>query len=355
MDRVRSSNGRLVGIEPYDAKNLPAEVFLSANENPLDVPPEVKDEIVEAIRACRFNRYPDPLAHGLRRQIADSFEIGEDCILMGNGGDEHLLNIFLAYGGPTRKALVMPPTFSVYAYNAHITGTEVVEVPLDADFGIDCDAVIDRVSRGDVDIVIVTNPNNPTGPSAPDGFIERLLATTDALVLADEAYIEFCPERSAFPLLADNANLLMLRTFSKAYACAGVRLGYLIGHPEVIGEFTKVRQPYSVDAVSQAIASVAWRNRSVFEEGIARLVSERERMLSRLRSLEGVEAFPSDSNFILVRVPDAHHVWERLYEEHSVLVRDFSSSRYLENCLRVSMGTTEECDRFVQALETVLG
>ena len=156
------------------------------------------------------------------------------------------------------------------------------------------------------------------------------------------------------PYLETHKNLVILRTFSKAFSLAGVRLGYILAHQDVIREFIKVRQPYSVDAVSQAIGAAVYRNRALFEKGIDDIIGQRSRVIDELRALPGVTVFDSDSNYVLFRVSEAARVWERLYEQ-GVLVRDFSRSPYLENCLRVSIGTEEENTVFLAELRKIVG
>lgn len=352
MDTVRSSQPRLANIVPYDPKYLPADEYLSANENPRNVPEALRQEISEEISTVALNRYPDPLGNELRDMIAQANGLTRDWVILGNGGDELLFNIALAWGGPGRTMLNVPPAFSVYEANAYLTGTDVVNVARTDTFDVDEDAVINRVSQGDIDYVILTSPNNPTGKVISEDFVERLLEATDALVMIDEAYSEFS-RCTVLPLLKKHKNLVILRTFSKAYSLAGVRLGYIFAHPEVITEFIKVRQPYSVDAVSQAIACVVYRNRAVFEQEIDEIIAERDLLLERLRSLDRVEAFDSDANFVLVRLEGADEIWQKLYDK-GVLVRDFSHAPMLENCLRVSIGTPEENRIFFDTLKEIL-
>lgn len=166
--------------------------------------------------------------------------------------------------------------------------------------------------------------------------------------MVDEAYFEFS-RQTARPLLATHENLVILRTFSKAFSLAGVRLGYILANPAVIREFVKVRQPYSVDAVSQAVGEVVFEHRARFEPGIREIIEERGRVAEALRATPGIVPFPSDSNWILLRMEDAGEAWEYLYE-HGVLVRDFSATPLLEGCLRVTMGTPEQNDRFISLL-----
>ena len=353
MRSVRPPAAHLAQMQPYDPKYLPARAFLSANENPLDVEDGLRREIAAELKRVPLNRYPDPLAGQLRDQIAQAYGLRREQVLVGNGGDELLFDLALCWGGPGRTFLNLPPTFSVYEANARLTHTETVNVPRRADFSIDEGAVLDRVGRGDIDYVVVTSPNNPTGNMAPTEFIRRLLDATDALVLVDEAYGEFSDE-SVVPLLGDYENLLVLRTFSKAYALAGVRMGYILGAPTVIEQFCKVRQPYSVNALSQTAASVVFRNRARFAPAIRSIVSERERVFGELAAMPQVCPYRSDANFILVRVPDAHRVWEQLYDR-GVLVRDFSGGALTSDCVRVSIGTRQENNLFLEALADVLG
>ena len=348
---MRQSAPQLQGLTPYDPKYLPARAYLSANENPRDVETEIRQKIISAIRKVPLNRYPDPLANDLRDMIAEANGLDRDQVLLGNGGDELLFNIALAWGGPGRKFLNLPPTFSVYAANARLTNTEVVDVPRLADYSIDEEAVLERVGQGDIDYVIVASPNNPTGKLANEEFLVKLLDASDALVLVDEAYFEFS-RTTMRPYLAMHKNLLILRTFSKAFSLAGVRMGYILGNAEVIREFLKVRQPYSVDAVSQAIAREVFSARQKFERGIMAIISERERMLQELAKVPGTTVYPSDSNYILFKIEGADKVWETLYAR-GILVRDFSHAPMLENCLRVSIGTEEENDEFLAALREI--
>ena len=348
MNQVRPSAPQLAGLEPYDPKYLPARALLSANENPHDVDEDVRREVMRELKRLPLNRYPDPLANGLRDLIAEANGLGREQVLVGNGGDELLFDLALAWGGPGRTFLDLPPTFSVYGANARLTNTTVVNVPRLPDFSIDEDAVLARVAEGDIDYLVVTSPNNPTGKLADEAFLYALLEATDALVMVDEAYFEFS-RTTMRPALAQHENLVILRTFSKAFSLAGVRMGYLLGNAEVISEFVKVRQPYSVDAVSQAVARVVYANRAKFEPGITAIIAERQRVFEGLKKVPGVTPFPSDANYVLFRLERAAEAWQALYDR-GVLVRDFSRTPMLEGCLRVSIGSPEENDAFLAAL-----
>lgn len=431
MKEVRAPQAALEGLVPYDPKYLPADVLLSANENPESLPAPVLAQIADGLSELACNRYPDPLANGLRDDIAKLWGLERECVLVGNAGDELLFNVALAWGGPGRTLLTLPPTFSVYEANARLTGTNVERIPRtsaaglaearqaqrtagvgeskcatgvgkaqgatrdgeapvasleEEPFAVDEQAVLDRVSQGDVDYVVLTSPNNPTGNATPLDFTERLLDASDALVLVDEAYQEF-GGATAVPLIGQHKNLVVLRTFSKAYSAAGLRLGYVLAQPDVIRELIKVRQPYSVDAFSQLVGRAILAHRPLFDQRVRTIVSERDRVYGALRQIEGVTPYPSDANFLLAQLtatsasPEeapvrstvavggeassgsaalddaaaakAASVWQALYDQ-GVLVRDFSHAPGLTGCLRVSIGTARENDRFLEVLRQAL-
>lgn len=349
MDTYRRVPNRIEGLEPYDPKYLPAATTLSANECPLGLPDEVAARVAARLADLECNRYPDPLANGLRDAIAERSGLARDAVLVGNGGDELLLDTFLAWGGPNRSCLNFPPTFAVYGIDAQITGTRLIDVARDASFDIPLDEALEAIGSEDPDIIIVTSPNNPTGNVIARDGLERILCATDALVVLDEAYVEFADE-SFSGLVEEHRNLAVLRTFSKAYACAGVRLGYLLADEAVIREYLKVRQPYSVDRISQVIGEEAYRAQDAMKARVVDIRSERERIMRALSASENVKVWGSNANFFLMRVPEAHRIWEALYRRHGVLVRDFSAVPGLEDCLRITVGTKEENDRLLEAL-----
>lgn len=354
MKEVRQSASSLIGMLPYDPKYKRSDTLLSANESPLNLPDEVRDAIIERIGKLEFNRYPDPLANQLRVEIAKWHGVKPANVLVGNGGDELLFDIFLAWGGPERTLLTFPPTFSVYETNAVLTNTKVINLPRNSeDWSIDVDKTVARLEKGDIDIVILTNPNNPTGTLTPLDDIRRILNASDALVLVDEAYGEYS-DQTAARLLDEYENLLILHTFSKAYRSAGVRLGYFLGNSKVIDEYKKVRQPYSVDALSQIVGEEIVRHRALFEPSIEHTRTSRDRLIAELSQLENVTAYPSEANFIMIKLPFAQRIWKNLDEKHSVLVRNVSGEARLAGHLRITVGTTEENERFLEALKTEL-
>lgn len=353
MGDVRAARTEIEDLVPYEASEVSAEVVLASNENPLTLPSEVLSRISQRAAAFKFNRYPDPTARELRRLIAEANGLEPENVLVGNGGDELIFDMLLAWGGPGRTVLDMPPTFTMYGIDAQVTGTGVVRIPRRADFSVDEAAVLERVSKGDIDIVVVANPNNPTGGLTDESFLIELLRATDALVMVDEAYFEFS-RHTMRPHMSRHQNLVILRTFSKAFSLAGLRVGYLLGHPDVVTEFMKVRQPYSVNAFSQWVASMVFRERMVFEAGIRDIMRGRDQLMHGLSMFDDVTVYPSEANFVLLRVAHASALWRDLLHNHSVLVRDFSRTPGLEDCLRVTVGTEEENGRFLEAMRDCL-
>lgn len=350
-DRLRPA---LRGFEPYDPAFSPCRVNLSANENTHELPEELRAAIDAALLATPLNRYPDPMANELRYALAARHGLARENICVGNGGDELLFNLLFAFGGPGRRVVTCPPDFSEYANFAAMCECEVTPVWRSRDdFSIDADALL--AAAGDAALVILTSPNNPTGDLLDRALVERLLERTNALVLVDEAYVEFAPKgASVMDLLPRNPRLMVLRTLSKAFGLAGVRVGYLAADPAVVDALGAVRQIYSVDVEAQAVALAAVRHRDALAPVVADIVSERERLFAGLMELPGVRVWPSAANFVLARVPGAAEVRRRLRDEHSVLVRDFSAAPGLGDCLRLSVGTREENDVLLDALSVIL-
>ena len=343
----------LRAFEPYDPRFSPVRVNLSANENTHPLLAELAEAVREAVAATPLNRYPDPMANALRDALAERHGTDRAHVIVGNGGDELLFNLLFAFGGPGRAVVTCPPDFAEYANFAAMCETPVVAVPRDAeDFSVDAEALL--AAAADAALVILTSPNNPTGGLADRALVERLLAETKALVLVDEAYVEFAGEdKSLAPLVPGNPRLIVLRTLSKAFALAGLRVGYLVADPKVVDALGAVRQIYSVDVLAQAVALAFVERRAQLVPVVEGIVAERERLAAELAALPGVRVWPSAANFVLARVPNAHRTWERLRDEHSILVRDFSSTPGLDDCLRLTVGTREENDALLDALSVL--
>lgn len=351
--KLRPPRPSLTGLIPYDAKEVDAEILLASNENPLDMPIELKNRIAEHLVEFNFNRYPDPTAPRLCKMIAKANGLEPENVIIGNGGDELIMNMFLTWGGPGRTFLNFPPTFSMYETDARVTETNIVSIPRREDFSIDEEATLARVAEGDIDLIVIANPNNPTGNLTDESFLIDLLCATDALVCVDEAYFEFSrttirPHLDRFP------NLVILRTFSKAFSLAALRVGYILGHADVIRQFKKVRQPYSVSAFSQWSAQIVYRNRMLFEGPIEEIVHERNKLSKALAGMEGIAVFPSEANYVMFQVEHGSSLWRDLLYTHSIYIRDFTRTEGLQDCLRVTVGTPEQNNLFLTAVTELM-
>ena len=352
----------LAGIEPYDPNFTPTRINLSANENTYPLPDGVRQRIDAALAATPLNRYPDPLSNALRDELAARHGVAREQICVGKGGDELLYNFLLAFGGAGRTLLNCPPCFSEYAFFASLTQTAVRDVPRDAETLLpDGPALIEAAHA--CDLAILTSPNNPTGDAVSADLVRALCAACPGMVMVDEAYIEFADNdmgaaATCQGLLDECPNLVILHTLSKAFGCAGTRCGYVIAAPDVIEAFAAIRQIYSVNVLTQAAALAAVRERNAFAPVVAQIASERERVRAALDELAGaglpVHVWPSSANFLLVRVPEAARVREALRDEFSILVRDFSATPGLANCLRITIGTPGENDEVLAALGALL-
>ena len=353
MCALRAARSELDALIPYDAKEIRVDINMSANENPYNMPRELQERLSSHLSRFQFNRYPDATAPRLRDLIAEANGLDVDNVLVANGGDEIIMNLFLTWGGKGRKFMNFPPTFAMYENDAQVTGTEIVSIPRTANFDLDEDEIMERLAENDIDLVIIANPNNPTGNLVSESFLMDMLKATDALVCVDEAYFEFS-RATVRPLLDRFDNLVILRTFSKAFSLAALRVGYMIASPEIVDTFKKVRQPYSVSAFSQWAAQVVFRDRALFENAIEELVFERDKLMEAMREIAGVTVFDSESNFVLFRVAHASRVWRELYHEYSILIRDVSREEGLDDCLRVSVGTPSQNQAFLKALREIV-
>ncbi len=335
-------------LEAYDPQHLEVPTNLSANENSYGLPDDIRAKLAGLVEILAFNRYPDPAAVELRRVIAARHGVVMENVAVGNGGDELIQALLLAYGGANRTAVAFGPTFVMYGILSDITATSFAGLSRDARFDIPADAAA-AVKAAGGDIVFACSPNNPTGNVIDEAAARALAGGVDGLVVIDEAYQEFS-ETTTVELLGDYRNLAVLRTFSKAFSLAGLRVGYLLADAEVIENINKVRLPYNVNVFSQAAAAALMAEAGPLEVIIAEIVRERSRLAAALAGLDGYLAYPSAANFLLVRCSrSADEVWRGLIDA-GILVRNLSSVSGLDGCLRVTVGTPAQNDLVIEAL-----
>lgn len=344
----------LRGLTPYGAPQLDVAIRLNTNENPYPPPAALVADVAASVAAAAagLNRYPDREAEELRASLAAYLGGGLSTaqVWAANGSNEILQQLLMAFGGSGRRALGFVPSYSMHRLIALATGTEWIDGQRRSDFGIDADRAAAAVAAQQPDIVFLCSPNNPTGAALPAGAVEAVVGAATGIVVVDEAYAEFSSAPSALPLLAGHPRLVVTRTMSKAFAFAGGRLGYLAADPALVDALRLVRLPYHLSALTQAAALAALRHADATLAQVAVLRADRDRMQDVLRR-RGFDVVDSDANFLLFgRFDDEHATWQGLLDR-GVLVRDVG----LPGWLRVSVGTTDECDAFLDALGEVTG
>ncbi|MDR5683396.1 MAG: histidinol-phosphate transaminase [Armatimonadota bacterium] len=334
----------------YRLTVVPAPIKLNQNESPYDLPPEVKEEVLGTLRSVPWNRYPPMRAGRLREAIARLQGVKPEKVILTNGSNEAILALISAFaaGG----TVVLPePGYSMARPLAVTAGAHAVAVRLREDLSMDPDALLSAAAASCASMIFFASPNNPTGRAVPPDDVERIVAGFRGLVVVDEAYWGFS-EGTALRLLPERANVAVVRTASKAFGLAGVRVGWVTASRDVIAALDKTLPPYNLDVFAQAAAEAMVRRPDLVRERASQVVRERERVLEALRAL-GVEAFASEANFILFRTPDAAATFDGL-ARRGVLVRDVSHFPMLDGCLRVTVGTPPDNDAFLQALRQAL-
>src|SRR5215467_4339664 len=340
------------GLTAYTLKHFDADVKLDQNENPYELPAELKREVVERVLHRPWGRYPEFVPGSVVKSLAKFAGWPEDGILVGNGSNELIQASLSVTLGPGRRLAVPQPTFTLYKLMATTLQADMDQVLLDREnLTFDTDKLVESARKADV--VVICSPNNPTGNVLDRDALVAVLKNARGIVLVDEAYHEFSGQ-TAFPLLSNHPNLVVLRTFSKAMAMAGLRFGYMMAHREIAREIYKSKLPYNVNIFTLAAAEIILEKHDVLNRGIAALVRERDRVFAELQKRPATRPFPSKANFILLKTAKApRELFDALYRQ-GVLIRDVSAYPLLEQCLRVSIGTPEENDRFLAALDRAL-
>ncbi len=349
----------LRALQGYHSARVDVDVRLNVNESPYPPPAGWQAELAAELATIDWRRYPDRAATGLRAAIADWHGVRPEQVFAANGSNEVLQTILLTYAGPGRSVVTFEPTYQLHAHIGRITGASVVEGERRADFSLDPTEARPVIEAARPAVTFLCSPNNPTGLVEDPAMVRVLLDAAPGLVVVDEAYAQFA-EWTALDLVRDDVPLVVVRTFSKTWSMAAARLGYAVAPAWVVAELEKVVLPYHLDAAKQAAGRLALAHVDEMDARVKQIVAERERVVDALRALP-VDVVPSGANFVLFRVrgdgagaATGHDVWQGLVD-HGVLVRDCSSWPRLANCLRVTIGTPSEDDRFLTALAAVLG
>lgn len=341
LDKLLRTN--IKALKPYssarDEFSGEAEVYLDANENPFNAP---------------YNRYPDPLQWKVKKKISELKNVAPEKIFLGNGSDEPIDIIFRAFCEPAVDNIVtIDPTYGMYQVAADINNVEVRKVKLNDDYGFSAQKLLDSANLY-TKAIFVCSPNNPTANLLEKAEIEKLLIGFDGLVVVDEAYIDFSPESSLLPELDKYENLVILQTFSKAWGMAGIRLGMAFAQPEIIQIFNKIKYPYNISILTQQKALELLESNQEKEEWVNIILEERGKMIRKLFKLPFVQVvYPSDANFILVKMHDARGIYEYLTEQ-KIIVRDRSKIVLCDDCLRITIGSPEENKKLRKALKELI-
>lgn len=377
-------------MEEYSVESVAADIIVNANESNYPLPEEVAAAVTARTARFPFNRYPPIKGENLCRLIADELAVDEDCVKVGNGSSELLEKACYVFGGPGKKIAIPWPSFSMYGEYADLSESETLRYPLTEEGYVDADAVIALCREQQPSLLIVCNPNNPTGNYNSLADMEKIIANVDCPVIMDEAYMEFADGKelppndmrplnklwlvagSTMSLLGRYSNLMVFRTFSKAYGLAGLRCGYAVGAAGLTRQLGKALLPYHVNAYSLMVAKTVYENKELYKKRIKLIREERDKMAAYMRKL-GLRVWPTATNFVLLRAEgDLTRRLARLYADkygadlseqaaggkmifkyflqNSILVRDFTGHPVLTGCLRVTVGLPEENKRILACL-----
>jgi histidinol-phosphate aminotransferase len=344
----------ILTLDEYTLKQYPHRIKLNQNENPFELPQEVKAEILEKLGAMPWSRYPAFVPQRQIDAIAQYAGWVPDGTMLGNGSNDLLQLIFLSVLERNQTVVISQPTFTLYRILARGLGADVVEVLMTPDFRFDVDGIIAAARRTEARLVVICSPNNPTGTLMPEADVVRILEETEGLVVLDEAYIHFAPG-SLRHLLMRYDRLIILQTFSKAMGAAGLRFGYALAPVDLARQLNKIKLPYSVNIFTLVAAEVLLERWDQLKGWIETLIGERERVKAGLQKLPSCKVYPSSANFLLFESlrRDPGDVFDSVLRK-GILIRNVSSYPMLGRALRVSTGTPDENTAFLNAIREAL-
>ncbi len=335
------------------ARKVP--VKLNQNESPFDLPPALKRELLEAFFQISFNRYPSEQPAKLLTALESHCGVPEGSILVGNGSNELTYTLGMCFIHPGDVVVLPCPMFALYESMIHLHGGQAVSITCRSDFQFDVGAMMDAIDTHRPNLVILTTPNNPTGLAMPFSDVEKIVRAAPGFIVVDEAYHEFNTEASALSLLDDCPNLIVMRTLSKAFGLAGLRLGFMVARAEVVGEMMKSRLPFMVDRMSEQVALLLLRNQELVKDRIQIILSNTQTLRETLSSIDGVEVRPTNTNFVLFRTSADPTTLLNELADKGVLVRNMGGYPELAGFLRVTSGTEDENKAFLGALNSIVG
>ena len=352
-ERLRFLRTDVVTMSAYTAGSREDGIALQRNEAPTELPDALRDEILEAVRRLSWRRYPDIEQTRLRADARRALDLAAGLdVRFGNGSNELIQALIAACARPGDAVVIPLPTFPVYERITRLHHADPAFVPPRRDLTFDVAEILDTARQRQARVVFLCRPNNPTGHAVSLEEADWLASRLDALLVIDEAYVEFAGE-TAVSLAEQRENVVLLRTFSKALRSAGLRIGYAIGHAEVLSEVAKALPPYNLGVIASETARRVLERRAAWEPELAEITAERERLRLRLAALPHANAMPSSANFICLRTPFESSDLSSRLADRGVVVRNLSEHPGLSDAVRITVGTREENDRLLAALRAV--
>ena len=343
-------NEKVKNLTPYEPISGTYEIRLDANESFLTFPKEIEDEMVEALKNSALNRYPDPNATKLVKGFADYFKVNPDCVTAGNGSDEIISVIMNAFLQKGDKILTLEPDFSMYRFYAEIAECESVKYQKDNNLDVNIDDVIALANNENVRIVIFSNPCNPTSRIVTKDDVRKLINNTEALVVLDEAYMDFAEDESLLGEFENYDNLIILKTCSKALGSAALRLGFAVANKTLTNVIRAVKSPYNVNSVSQALGEVLFAHPDYIDNCIETVVNSRKELYSRILEIKSdkiEKIYETHTNFVFMKVKNAKQVFEKM-KDNSIIIRNMG------DYLRITAGTKYENEKMLETFKKVL-
>ena len=343
-------NEKVKNLTPYEPISGTYEIRLDANESFLTVPKNIENEMVEALKNSALNRYPDPMATKLVEGFSKYFKVNPECVTAGNGSDEIISVIMNAFLQKGDKILTLEPDFSMYRFYAEIAECESVKYQKDDNLDVNIDDVITLANSENVRIVIFSNPCNPTSRIVTKDNIRKLINSTDALVVLDEAYMDFAEDESLLGEFEKYDNLIILKTCSKALGSAALRLGFAVANKTLTNVIRAVKSPYNVNSVSQALGEVLFAHPDYIDNCIETVVISRKELYNEILKIKSdkiEKVYETHTNFVFMKVKNAKQVFEKM-KENSIIIRNMGEY------LRITAGTKYENEKMLETFKKVL-
>lgn len=341
----------VVDLVPYKVIEEDYDIKIDANESPYNILDDIGELILTKLASQNPNRYPDNEAVDLKKALAEYTKLEEENILCGNGSDELLKIVVDTFVDKGDVVVTHSPSFAMYKIITQIAGGKLVEVQGDASFSINIDEIILKANENKAKIIFLCTPNNPTGRVIKRDDIIRVLDNTSAIVVVDEAYYEFYGE-TLIDKINEYERLIVLRTLSKAFGLAGLRIGYGVASKNTIETISKVKSPYNLNMISQCIGKTVLENREIVSKYIQSVKEERDKMFGEIVTINDIQAIPSKSNFILVKTNRYENLMKR-FKEEKIQVKGFGIEGILGSCIRLTVGTEDENTKVLSILKEV--